>query len=185
MQSSVCSPSEGGVVAQSESGRVRLLSYSAAHVELYHKWLSDPWIREMTQTEQVSLSAEYAWQREVSRDPSKHVLIIAECADSAVFLCGDVDVFLRSDSDGSAHWTAELNVMIAEDSARRKGLATEAVRTAMRWAQHCLPHCISVFEAKISAANAPSIALFSKLGFVQTDFVEAFNEYTFELKCQK
>ena len=40
---------------------------------------------------------------------------------------------------------------------------------------------VSKYIAKIGADNAPSLALFRKLGFRETKFVEIFNERHFEL----
>ena len=43
---------------------VTLVLYRREHVERYHAWMSDPWIREMTASEPLSLEEEYEMQRE-------------------------------------------------------------------------------------------------------------------------
>lgn len=70
---------------------------------------------------------------------------------------------------------AEIMIMIAEPSARRVGLAREAATMMMEWGRRNLD--ISCYVAKITASNAPSIALFShKLGFTEAKRVAAFDE---------
>jgi ribosomal protein S18 acetylase RimI-like enzyme len=71
--------------------------------------------------------------------------------------------------------SAEIMVMMAEPSCRRKGLAVEAVCSMMRYGMEKLG--ITTFIAKISEDNAASINLFtSKLGFVEAKRIKAFEE---------
>ena len=68
----------------------------------------------------------------------------------------------------------EVMVMIAEPAARRRGLASEAVSLMMEWGRQRLG--ARVFVAKISDTNAPSLALFARLGFREARRVAAFGE---------
>ena len=60
--------------------RVLLLPYTAALVPTYHAWLEDPWLREMTASERLSLEEEFAAQREWARDASKQTFIVFDRA---------------------------------------------------------------------------------------------------------
>lgn len=59
----------------------------------------------------------------------------------------------------------ELGYTIFPDS-RGRGLATEAARALMDWAEEA--HGIVHFIASIAPTNEPSLAIVRKLGFVQT-----------------
>jgi ribosomal protein S18 acetylase RimI-like enzyme len=116
-------------------------------------------------------------------------------ADAAAGMCGDVNIFLMSEdaaedyalpavepadepagaAAGTASAaataaavampmpTAEIMVMIAEPGQRRRGFASEAVRAMMVFALRA--RGVRRFVAKISDSNAPSLALFGRLGF--------------------
>ncbi len=111
-------------------------------------------------------------------------------AGSDVGMCGDVNIFMM-DEDASESYApggsagsgsaalfsapasppqqpqpkaAEVMVMIADGAYRRRGLAAEAVRAMLQYAHARLG--VRRFVAKISDANAASLALFThKLGF--------------------
>lgn len=125
--------------------------------------------------------------------PSPGVLL-----DDSVGMVGDVNLFLLGGDEEeeyralAAAWrgrgagpggcapspppaVAEIMVMIGEPSARRRGLAEEAVRLMMEWGRRHL-HA-GIFVAKISEGNVESLALFTKkLGFVEVKRVAAFEE---------
>jgi len=69
---------------------------------------------------------------------------------------------------------AEVSVMVAEVRARRRGLAGAAVAAALRFAME--RRGVRAAVAKISDDNAPSLALFAKLGFVEARRLPAFGE---------
>lgn len=76
---------------------------------------------------------------------------------------------------------AELDIMIARESHRHKGLGVELALTMMRYGASALG--IKRFFVKIKDTNNSSIRLFrDKLGFVQCAFAECFGEYEFECK---
>jgi hypothetical protein len=74
---------------------------------------------------------------------------------------------------------AEVCVMIAEPSCRRRGLAQAAVELAMWYGR--TKRGVLRFVAKIALRNEPSLKLFEeKLGFKRVSFAECFKEYTLE-----
>ena len=68
---------------------------------------------------------------------------------------------------------------MAEPAARRRGLGTEAVQLLLGYAaERC---AVRRFYCKIGDANAASIAMFKRLGFVVCNHVAAFEETELEL----
>jgi GNAT superfamily N-acetyltransferase len=99
-------------------------------------------------------------------------------------MVGDVNLFpssLDEDDDDNVP-SGEIDVMIGSRDARRRGLAASAVRLVEAWASTALG--IRRLTAKIKTRNAPSIALFTKLGYVETKRVEVFDEIHFEKNLQ-
>ena len=91
-------------------------------------------------------------------------------------MIGDVNLFCNGES-----WSnnAELSLMIAETSYRRKGLGTEAAKTMMMYAINELN--VKTFMVKISVENTPSICMFEdKLCFEQVGQSNIFNEITLQ-----
>ena len=75
--------------------------------------------------------------------------------------------------------SAEVCVMIAEPSCRRRGLAQAAVELAMWYGRS--KRGLTHFTAKISESNEPSLKLFEeKLGFKRASFADCFKEHTLE-----
>ena len=106
---------------------------------------------------------------------SERAWINSKCIDRMV---GDVNLFLNYEGDKDR---AEVEIMIANIDARRKGMAKEALEIIMQYASIKLDICY--FVAKIGANNKPSIKLFEKaLGFSRISFCDTFLEYTLELK---
>lgn len=69
--------------------------------------------------------------------------------------------------------------MIAENSYRRKGLASEALKAIHQFARDQGKKGIS---AKINEDNAGSIGLFAKEGYSMAGRVEAFGQVEFQLE---
>ncbi len=82
-------------------------------------------------------------------------------------LVGDINLFLNKESEApSDAYTkvAEINVMIAEPSGRRRGLGQEACKMMMQFGHE--KYGIQVYIAKISKHNEASIRMFKdKLGY--------------------
>lgn len=92
-------------------------------------------------------------------------------------MAGDINLFFHAYLEDDE---AEINVMIGEYSARKKGLAKESVKIMMDFG--CAFYNRTKFIAKISSHNAPSIALFEKLGFTLFADVVSFDEKHFSLE---
>lgn len=70
---------------------------------------------------------------------------------------------------------ATPQVMVARPESRRKGLATEALQLFLAYAVAKSIVAIG-FVAKIKEWNTPSLAMFRKLGFTESQRVAAFRE---------
>lgn len=108
--------------------------------------------------------------------PADLTFLIGEKIDgSEANPIGDVNLFLvTSDADTIQ---AEVNIMIGEASARRKGLAKEALLLAFRYAiEH---HRVTSLIARIDDSNAASINLFTnKLNWSVDSHSDVFQETT-------
>ena len=182
--------------------------------------MADPWLREMTASEPLSIDEEYAMQESWRDDADKLTFIIldrsgavdgdgdgtggggeattiigAADADAAAAaaaaagaradaalgtMAGDVNLFFNV---GDEPRTAEVEVMVAEPAARRRGLAAEALRLLASFAARHARLRVDRLVAKIGDANAASLALFgSKLGFARVSHCDVFKETTLELR---
>ncbi|KAG0257102.1 N-acetyltransferase 9 [Actinomortierella ambigua] len=124
--------------------------------------MQSPELLELTASEPLTLEEEYEMQRSWHVDENTMV--------------GDVNLFYNDHDDPQS---AEIEIMIAEPSYRRKGVGLEALKMMMTYAFESLK--TKRITSKISTENASSIALFTnKLGFVQISFSEIFGEVTLE-----
>jgi len=88
-------------------------------------------------------------------------------------LCGDVNAFFHPWLPAK---TAELEVMVAEEQSRHKGIAREALLLLMSFLRDA--YHIHHFVAKIGATNIASLTLFQQhLHFTIKEYIEAFDEY--------
>lgn len=116
-------------------------------------------------------------------------------------MVGDVNLFLSEEDDDEeeeerqengkeeqalekvekpARIQAELDIMVAEESARGLGIGLEASCLMMLYGARQLG--IRRFFCKINEDNQSSLALFRKLKFVQCDYAACFKQYEYELK---
>jgi RimJ/RimL family protein N-acetyltransferase len=151
---------------------VTLVPYKAEHVLAYHEWMKDPFLQETTASEPLTLKQEYEMQISWHEDPFKCTFILNDITGKMV---GDVNLFLNHLGDPLC---AEIEVMIAEPSSRRKGMGAEAVRLMMDYGKQYLN--LQTFVAKISYGNFASLNLFQRLGFVIVGQSEIFKEYTLQ-----
>jgi len=92
---------------------------------------------------------------------SQYVLLVGpHCIKSRFFTfnhlsLGDVNLYLNDPEDDQV---GEIEVMIAEESARQKGCATEALKLLMGYCYDTIH--ISRFVAKIGKHNLKSYSLF-------------------------
>ncbi|CAM9717515.1 unnamed protein product [Sphacelaria rigidula] len=136
----------------------------------------------MTASEPLSLDEEYAMQKSWKEDPKKCTFIILARGrvastwmlafeDEEPQMAGDVNLFFNDLDDKSI---CEVEVMVAEERWRRKGLAREALLMIMRYGLDELG--AKTFYCKIGDANQASRALFDKLGYARHAYVEVFKE---------
>lgn len=163
--------------------RVILVPYEREHVPKYHEWMKDQEILEATASEPLSLEKEFEMQKSWREDQDKltFILLSAQMIEDGKTeleaMIGDVNLFLNDPEDDQA---GEVEVMIAEKSARQKGAATEALKLMMGYCYDSIH--ISRFVAKIGKHNLKSYSLFkNKLKFKYESESEIFEEFTMEL----
>lgn len=173
-----------------ETNDIILRPYRRAFVSTYHSWMLDPWLRETTASDEMTMVEEYAAQRGWRDDEGKLTFIFFNA--KTMVMAGDVNLFLLDAvSADSEYWggegggggeehslpppvTFEVMVMVGDALERRKGFAGAAVRAIARYAYERLGARRLV--AKIGASNTNSRALFARLGFKQIKIVPAFDE---------
>ncbi|KAF4683488.1 N-acetyltransferase 9 [Perkinsus olseni] len=93
-------------------------------------------------------------------------------------MCGDVGCFISEvedeDHPGKTIKEAEVSVMTAVPSSRRKGIAREAVTLVEEYCRTALG--VDRFIAKIRLSNKASRAMFASLGYTEVKIVECFGE---------
>ncbi|KAI7824049.1 N-acetyltransferase 9 [Gamsiella multidivaricata] len=163
-----------------------LVPYLKRHVEHYNKWMQSPELLEMTASEPLTLEEEYEMQESWRVDENKCTFIILSRESPnqeitrtnalAQKMVGDVNLFFNDHDDPRS---AEIEIMVAEPSYRRKGMGLEALRMMMVYAQQSLG--TRRITAKVSTENKGSIQLFlTQLGFVQISYSQVFGEVTLE-----
>ncbi len=170
-----------------EGDKLLLVPYEAEHVPRYHEWMADPFLQEATASEPLTIEEEYEMQRSWRNDKDKCTFIILDkslpdaqsVSPRGGTMAGDTNIFLN-DSDRADH--AEIEIMVAEPSSRGRGLALEALQLFMAYAVSKLG--IRLFTAKIGISNAPSLALFAKLGYTEVKRVEVFQEVHLQLAVE-
>ncbi|KAL7420193.1 hypothetical protein Q5752_005159 [Cryptotrichosporon argae] len=163
--------------------KVVLVPYRHEHVLRYHEWMRSPELLELTASEPLSLDAEYEMQRKWHLDDDKLTFILLERpaglavpldteALKSARMVGDVNLFLHN---GPAD-NVECEIMIAHADDRRRGFAREALTLFLSYATLSLRIPPAHLIARIGAKNAPSIALFERLGFRVTKLVAVWDE---------
>lgn len=146
--------------------KVVLVPYRRIFVNKYHEWMKDPYLQEMTASEPLSIEEEYEMQLSWRDDPKKCTFIVLgrqEEGENSLpenlldVMAGDVNMFFNDRDDATI---AELEVMIAEESYRRKGLGREAVHLMMHYGATVLG--VTKFYVKINQINTSSIELFKR-----------------------
>src|SRR5699024_8807987 len=90
-------------------------------------------------------------------------------------MVGDVNFYILDRTNA----IAEIEIMIAEVSARRRGLGREAVLSMMKFGYDVVG--VKQFTAKIKSSNVVSQKLFTDhFGFVEAGRSEIFDEITFQ-----
>lgn len=211
--------------------KVILVPYRPQHVKIYHEWMKDPYLLEMTGSEPLSFKDELEMQKSWRMDETKCTFILLAKEDCIQLvndeddgdlslvhhdemndfvmnnldaMVGDVNLFLSEEDDDdddneeeeeNEHDSfqnednsktkkplqAEIDIMVAVEKYRQKGIGKEAVCLMMMYAATNLG--IRCIKAKIKDTNDASRKLFEKsLGFRESNFVSCFKEYEYELK---
>ena len=178
---------------------MQLVPYCRHHVEKYHRWMSDPVLLLATASDPLSLDEEYAMQKEWHKNPKNCTFIILVSpnpenahdgpaaedqldeeekeAREISRMVGDVNLFMHDHDDPG---NAEIEIMIADEASRGKGIGCEALRLMMNYAVSCLH--ITRFFAKIHETNETSLKLFeTTLGYRRVNYAAAFQEWELEL----
>ncbi|XP_047085084.1 N-acetyltransferase 9-like protein [Lolium rigidum] len=165
--------------------RAVLVPYLREHVPRYHEWMQDPALLEATASEPLSLDQEFEVHRSWTLDPLKHTFIVLgkELIQGEFVvgnphteaMVGDVNIYMNDPDDTQL---AEIEIMIAEQKSRGKGLGQEVILMMMAFAVE--KYRIHTFRAKISDSNTASLKLFRKLGFKDASYSAVFKEVTLE-----
>ncbi|KAF3770900.1 hypothetical protein M406DRAFT_248242, partial [Cryphonectria parasitica EP155] len=207
---------------------VLLVPYDRRHVPRYHEWMSDPDIQEATASEPLTLEEEYENQESWRASHDKLTFILCQPLvadgpeplasvntgdfDSSDKMLGDINFFLYPDDEedegeaaiasqaaGTTSCIGEVDIMIAGQGDRGKGLGKAAVSALLHYIWTNLdeilgeyreamgegesrPMRLKLLMAKIKATNEGSIALFRRLGFEQEGEVNYFGEVKMVLK---
>jgi len=161
---------------------VLLVPYRELHVFKYNNWMQDSRLQYLTGSEPLSLDDEYRMLHKWVNDSNKCTFIVLdkhlfETTNSEIdSMIGDVNLFFDSDSELK---TAEIEVMIAEESHRGLGKGKEATLLMMRFAVEVIE--VEQFVAKIKFNNTNSQKMFIKFGFKECSRSEVFEEITYNL----
>lgn len=178
--------------------KICLIPYCRHHVERYHEWMTDPRLLEATASEPLSLEEEYAMQVSWHENPKNCTFIILanhlasvgvddnmsrqlgeELSEEEEIsrMVGDVNLFLHDHDDPG---NAEIEIMIADEASRGRGLGREALCLMMHYGVASLK--VTRFFAKVHETNETSLMLFESLGYARINFVAAFGEWELELR---
>ncbi|CAG9318946.1 unnamed protein product [Blepharisma stoltei] len=153
--------------------------YSREMVEKYNQWMQNPELLRLTSSEALSLEEEYENQRSWLVDPNKYTYVLCDkerfnSERPEESMIGDINLFITDEG------VAEINIMIAEETYRRRGLATQAISFMIEFARNL---GIRDLYAKILEDNIASARVFQKLGFVEVNRIPDFEEihYCFHL----
>ncbi|XP_033753650.1 N-acetyltransferase 9-like protein [Pecten maximus] len=166
-----------------KSEKILLVPYENHHVPRYHQWMQSEELQQLTASEPLSLEAEYQMQQSWRQDEDKCTFIILDIAvyndyekgteDEISAMVGDVNLFFNDEDNKHS---AEIEIMIAEPTARRKGFGKEALLCMMQYGEQILK--VEEFTAKIGFSNVASIHLFQRLGFKEVSRSDVFEEVT-------
>lgn len=158
-------------------GKCVLTQFQESMIGKYHEWMQDSFLLESTCTEPLSLDEVHNLSETWKKDPLTYVYIIC---DREIYeeerqensMIGDVDLFIKEEGQG------EINIMIADERFRGKGIASEVIAFVKVLAKEKLG--LRKLVAKVKESNADSRKLFEKQGFVEFNRVADFEEIHYE-----
>lgn len=163
---------------------VVFVPYRAIHVPKYNRWMRDPSLQYLTGSEPLTLQEEYDMMNSWLSDPNKCTFIVLdkqlfETNESQIeAMIGDINLFF--DTNNVEIKTAEIEIMIAEESHRGLGKGKEALLMMMWFAIDVIR--VKKFVAKIKYNNISSQNMFIKFGFSEESRSDVFEEITFALE---
>uniref|UniRef100_A0A182QWU0 N-acetyltransferase domain-containing protein n=1 Tax=Anopheles farauti TaxID=69004 RepID=A0A182QWU0_9DIPT len=170
---------------QIKGNHVILVPYEKQHVEKYHQWMQSEELQELTASEPLSLEEEYRMQSSWREDNDKCTFLIldadryAETNDEIDALVGDTNIFIKSTPDEEDRTVVgEIEIMIAEPSARQRRLGWEATILMLLFGAEHLH--IARYVAITKDTNEKAMRMFGRLQFHETNRTAVFREVTFE-----
>ena len=180
------------------SERLILVPYRSHHVKRYNEWMQNSELQYLTGSEPLTLEDEYKMLESWNNDPDKCTFIILdrkhyemeqkslkdtnECEIQSMI--GDVNLYIYldndndNDDDNEQRSMAEIEIMIAEQCARRKGYGREATMLMLKFGYEILG--IRKFQAKIKTSNIHSQRMFTEIfDFVECSRSAIFDEITY------
>ncbi|KAK9296307.1 hypothetical protein QLX08_009639 [Tetragonisca angustula] len=151
---------------------VILVPYRKKHVERYHEWMKSEELRYFTGSEILTLAEEFQMQKRWHQDQDKCTFIIL-----------DKSIFTETENEIDQPNTAEVEIMIADVTYRRRKRGWEAIILMLLYGINKLN--ITKYIAKIKFDNEKSINMFEKLKFQKVQKSQIFQEYTFEKVIDK
>ena len=168
---------------------VILVPYSRHHVPKYNQWMQNEELQYLTGSEPLTLEEEFKMYQSWMYDTSKCTFI---CLNRTIYeslehldleqreivaMIGDVNFYILDVGEE----VAEIEIMIAEASARGQGFGREAALVMMKFGHEMAN--ITKFVAKIKMRNEISQKLFvDYFGFQERSRSSVFEEITFENK---
>ncbi|TGO66902.1 hypothetical protein BOTNAR_0052g00390 [Botryotinia narcissicola] len=180
------------------TNKILLVPYEESHVITYHEWMKDEEIQQATASEPLSLEEEYDMQRSWRTDHDKLTFIIClpeegnaspeirkGVSDAPAKMIGDINLFITEADEDEEGCIGEIEIMIAERSARGKGLGRSAVVVFLEYLRSNLEKILEEYRkgiqgkkeegkmkllqlrVKIGGKNVASIGLFESVGFVK------------------
>ncbi|CAK1548627.1 unnamed protein product [Leptosia nina] len=155
-----------------------LVPYMEKHVPKYHEWMQSEELQKLTASERLTLCQEYDMQKSWREDEDKCTFIILDRRkyelhnDEIDSMIGDTNIFITDKDIGQG----EIEIMLAEESARGKKLGQEAVTIMLLYGIESIN--LKRYEAKISLTNEISFKMFKKLGFEEESRSLVFQEIT-------
>ncbi|CAD6441902.1 aa54acff-3cc5-479a-935c-c5b95d72b37a [Sclerotinia trifoliorum] len=143
------------------TNKVLLVPYEESHVITYHGWMKDEEIQQATASEPLSLDEEYAMQKSWRTDHDKLTFIIClptddtdtasevirkDVSDAPRKMIGDINLFLTEADEDEEGCIGEIEIMIAESSARGNGLGRSAVLTFLEYLRRHLERIMEEYR---------------------------------------
>jgi len=118
---------------------VILVPYREIHVAKYHQWMTSEELQKLTASEPLSLEEEYQMQKSWIEDEDKCTFIVLDketylhTGSEEESMVGDTNLFIETGNEEEEDKVAEIDIMIAESSMRRKQRGREATVLMLKY----------------------------------------------------